>query len=142
DEEWQHMLHGLAGELLRNQVMLLMAYDGALRREELVRLEVGDFDFAYRQIRVRAEHAKNGRERIVGYGKATSRLLEAYVRQRRALSVKRGPLFLSESHRNASTPLALVTWSKIVQKPAERAVLPRFTTHTPRHLDLTHIARS
>ena len=34
------MLHGLEGELLRNQVMLLLAYDGALRREELVRLEV------------------------------------------------------------------------------------------------------
>src|SRR6266699_2179960 len=104
DEQWQNVLRSLEGELLRNQVMLLIAYDGALRREELVRLEVGDFDFAYQQIRVRAEHAKNGHERIVGYGKATSRLLEAYIRQRRALSAKRGPLFLSESHRNASHP--------------------------------------
>src|SRR5437899_958489 len=102
DEQWQHVLHHLAGERLRNQVMLLIAYDGALRREELVRLEVSDFDFAYQQIRVRAEHAKNGRERIVGYGKATSRLLQAYLRQRRTLAAKRGPLFLSESHRNAS----------------------------------------
>src|SRR5947207_13576429 len=142
DEQWQHVLHGLADERLRNQVMLLMAYDGALRREELVRLELGDFDFAYRQIRVQAEHAKNGRERVVGYGKATSHLLEAYVRERRALSAKGGRLFLSESHRNASTPLALVTWSKIVQKLAERADLPRFTTHTPRHLRLTHMARA
>src|SRR2546425_4704014 len=142
DEEWQNMLRNLEGELLRNQVMLLLAYDGALRREELVRLEMSDFDFAYQQIRVRAEHAKNGRERIVGYGKTTSRLLQAYIRQRRALSDKRGPLFLSESHRNASTPLALVTWSKIVQKLAQRAALPRFTTHTPRHLRLTHMARA
>jgi integrase/recombinase XerD len=142
DEQWQHLLHRLAGECLRNQVMLLIAYDGALRREELVRLEVSDFDFAYRQIRVRAEHAKNGRERIVGYGKATSRLLEAYMCQRRALSIKRGQLFLSESHRNASHPLALVTWSKIVQKLAQGAELPRFTTHTPRHLRLTHMARA
>lgn len=142
DEEWQRLLHGLEGEILRNQVMLLMAYDGALRREELVRLEVSDFDFAYRQIRVRAEHAKNGRERMVGYEKTTSRLLQAYLRQRRALSTKHGPLFLSESHRNASNPLALVTWSKVVQKLAVRAGLPRFTTHTPRHLRLTHMARA
>lgn len=127
------MLGNLEGELLRNQVMLLLAYDGALRCEELVRLEINDFDFAYRQIRVQAEHAKNRRERIVGYGKTTSRLLEAYLRQRKMLSAKRGPLFLSESHRNASHPLALVTWSKIVQKLAERAGLSRFTTHTPRH---------
>jgi integrase len=135
------MLENLEGELLRNQVMLLIAYDGALRREELVRLEINDFDFAYRQIRVQAEHAKNRRERIVGYGKTTSRLLEVYLRQRKMLSAKRGPLFLSESHRNASHPLALVTWSKIVQKLAERAGLSRFTTHTPRHLRLTHMAR-
>lgn len=142
DQEWQHLLHDLGGEILRNQVMLLLAYDGALRREELVRLEVSDFDFAYRQIRVQAEHAKNGRERIVGYEKTTSRLLEAYLRQRRTLSTQRGPLFLSESHRNASHPLALVTWSKVVQKLAIRAELPRFTTHTPRHLRLTHMARA
>ncbi|GLV55851.1 hypothetical protein KDH_26950 [Dictyobacter sp. S3.2.2.5] len=56
------MLRSLEGQFLRNQVMLLLAYDGALRREELVTLEPRDFDFAYRQIRVRAEHAKNGRE--------------------------------------------------------------------------------
>jgi len=142
DEEWQNVLGSLEGELLRNQVMLLIAYDGALRREELVRLEIDDFDFAYRQIRVKAEHAKNRRERVVGYGKTTSRLLEAYLRQRKILSAKRGPLFLSESHRNASQPLALVTWSKIVQKLALRVGLPRFTTHTPRHLKLTHMARA
>ncbi len=141
DEEWQHILCLLGEERLRTQVMLLLAYDGALRREELVRLEMSDFDFAYQQIRVRAEHAKNGRERIVGYEKTTSRLLQAYLRQRRALSTKHGPLFLSESHRNASNPLALVTWSKVVQKLAARAGLPRFTTHTPRHLRLTHMAR-
>src|SRR5438132_131319 len=93
DQNWQTVLRSLEGELLRNQVMLLIAYDGALRREELVRLEVGDFDFAYRQVRVQAEHAKNRRERVVGYGKTTSRFLEAYLRQRRTLSTARGQLF-------------------------------------------------
>jgi site-specific recombinase XerD len=142
DEEWQTMLRSLKGELLRNQVMLLTAYDGALRREELVTLETRDFDFAYRQIRVRAEHAKNGRERVVGYSSVTSRFLEAYLQHRKALSPRRGPLFLSESHRNASHPLALVSWSKIVQKLALALDLPQFTTHTPRHLRLTHMARA
>jgi integrase len=108
----------------------------------LVRLEIGDVDFAYRQIRIRAEHAKNGRERVVGYGQVTSRLLEAYLHHRRTLSATRGPLFLSESHRNLAGPLALVTWSKIVQKMAQQVGLPQFTTHTPRHLRLTHMARA
>jgi integrase/recombinase XerD len=142
DEEWQDLLHSLKEEPLRTQAMMLLAYDGALRREELVTLEIRDFDFAYRQVRIRAEHAKNGRERVVGYGQVTSRLLEAYMRHRRALSVTRGPLFLSESHRNTASPLALVTWSKIVQRVAQRVGLPQFTTHPLRHLRLTHMARA
>ncbi len=142
DSEWQNLLRHLTEESLRNQVLLLLAYDGALRREELITLEIGDFDFAYRQIRIRAEHAKNGRERVVGYGRVTSRLLEAYLHRRRALSTTRGPLFLSESHRNTARPLALVTWSKIVQKITQRVGLLPFTTRTPRHLRLTHLARA
>lgn len=142
DEEWQNVLRHLTGELLRNQVMLLIAYDGALRREELVRLEIGDVDFAYRQIRVRAEHAKNRAERIVGYGTTTSHFLEVYLRHRRTLSLQPGPLFVSESHRNFAGPLSLVMWSKVVQKLAGRAGLSQFTTHTPRHLRLTHMARA
>ena len=61
DQEWQHLLHGLGEERLRTQVMLMLAYDGALRREELVRLEMSDFDFAYQQIR--ASRAREERTR-------------------------------------------------------------------------------
>ena len=142
DQQWQDLLATLREEPLRNQVMFLLAYDGALRREELVTLQIGDFDYAYRQIRVRAAHAKNGRERIVGYGTIASRLLQAYLQHRHTLSPAPGPLFLSESHRNRAQPLSLVMWSKAVQKIAGRADLPRFTTHTPRHLRLTHLARA
>src|SRR5258708_5850928 len=140
DSEWQDLLRNLTEEPLRNQVLLLLAYHGALRREDVVTLEIADFYFSYRQIRIPADHAKNGRARVVGYGKVASRLLEAYVHHRRALSSKRGRLFLSESHRNTASPLAPVTWSKIVQKMAQRAGLPQFTTHTPRHLRLTHMS--
>jgi integrase/recombinase XerD len=142
DQEWQEVLRALREERLRNQVMLLLAYDGALRREELVTLELADFNFAYRQIRVRAEHAKNGSERVVGYSKVTSQFLQAYLPRRRSLSTKPGPLFLSESRRNTAGPLSLIMWSKIVEGIAQRAGVARFTTHTPRHLRLTHLARS
>jgi len=142
DEEWQRLLRMLKADLLRNQVMLLLAYEGALRREELVTLEIGDFDFAYRQTRIRAEQAKNGAERVVGYGRITEQLLEAYLQQRRRLSTQRGPLFLSESRRNPGQPLSLVMWSKIIQRLAHDSHLPQFTTHTPRHLRLTHLARA
>jgi len=142
DEEWLLILKTLQEEALRNRVMLLLAYDGALRREELVTLEIGDFDFAYRQISIRAEHAKNGAARVVGYGTATSRLLERYPLHRRELSTTRGPLFLSESHRNFGQPLSTVMWSKVVEGIADRCHLPQLTTHTTRHLRLTHLARA
>ena len=142
DEQWRALLALLKQEPLRNQVMLLLAYDGALRRQELVRLETGDVDFAYGQIRIRAECAKNGTERVVNFGTITSRLLVAYLQRRRQLSTKTGPLFLSESHRNPAQPLSLVMWSKVVQKIAGRAGVTSFTTHTPRHLRLTHLARA
>src|SRR6266699_3717569 len=129
DDEWCEVLRVLKTEILRNQTMFLLAYDGALRREELVTLEIGDFDLAYRQIHIRADHAKNGAERVVGYGKkVTSRLLELYLHRRREISPQRGPLFLSESHRNFAGPLSLVMWSKIVQSIARRAGVSRFTT--------------
>lgn len=141
DEEWQRLLVTLKAESLRNQLMLLLAYDGALRREELVTLEVGDLDVAYRQIHVQAEHAKNRSARVVSYSATTSRFLERYLQRRRDLSAAPGALFLSESHRNFGQPLSLIMWSKIVEQLAARCQLPRFTTHTPRHLRLTHLAR-
>ncbi len=122
--------------------MLCLAYDGALRREEVVTLEIGDFDVAYRQIHIRPEAAKGRRSRIVGYSEIASRLLSQYLQRRRELSTSAGPLFLSESHRHFAGPLSLVMWSKIVERVADHVGLPNFTTHTVRHLRLTHLARA
>ena len=57
------------------------------------------------------------------------------------LSRARGPLFLSESRRNTAEPLTLWTWSKVVRRLALAADVPRFSTHTTRHLCLTDLAR-
>lgn len=101
-----------------------------------------NFDFAYRQIRICAEHAKNRNARGVSYSPTTSRLLETHLRQRYALSTKPGRLFLSTLHRSPAQPHSLVMWSKIVEDIAHRTGIPRFTTPTPRHLHLTHMARA
>jgi integrase-like protein len=121
--------------------MLALAYDAALRREELCSLGTDDLDPAHRTIRVRAETTKNRRERVVPYSAATGVLLSEYLRHRAAVSRARGPLFLSESRRNHGQPLTLWTWSKAIRKIAVAADLPRFSTHTTRHLCLTDLAR-
>ncbi|GAA3518274.1 integrase [Streptosporangium album] len=121
--------------------MLALAYDAALRREELCSLRTDDLDPAHRTLRIRAETTKTRRERVVPYSAATGVLLSGYLAHRAMISRARGPLFLSESHRNYGRPLTLWTWSKVIRRVALAADLPRFSTHTTRHLCLTDLAR-
>lgn len=122
--------------------MLALAYDAALRREELCALTTDDIQPGQRLVTVRAENTKNRQGRVVPYSVATGELFALYLRERRELSRERGPLFLSESHRNRAQPISIWTWSKVVEGIAERAGVPQFTTHTLRHLCLTDLARA
>jgi integrase/recombinase XerD len=142
DEQWQAVLTVTRKESIRNRVMLALAYDAGLRREELCSIRTDDIDPAHRTVRVRAETTKTRTERVVPYSAATGALLQAYLVHRRSLSHARGPLFLSESRRNRAEPVSLWTWSKVVRSIALRAGVPAFSTHTLRHLCLTDLARS
>jgi site-specific recombinase XerD len=142
EEEWRRLLEHARQDSVRNRCMLALAYDAALRREELCRLDSADLQPAHRLLRVRAETSKSRQDRVVPYSETTGVLLSAYLAHRRDLSRKRGPLFLSESHRNHAEPLSLWTWSKVVRRIANSADLPRLSTHTLRHLCLTDLARA
>jgi site-specific recombinase XerD len=141
EAQWMEILAVAANEPVRNRVMLALAYDAALRREELCSLRTDDLDPAHRTLRVRAETTKNRLDRVVPYSAPTGVLLSAYLAHRATLSRARGPLFLSESRRNRAEPLTLWTWSKVVRRIALVADAPRFSTHTTRHLCLTDLAR-
>lgn len=141
EQQWMDILAAARGEPVRNRVMLALAYDAALRREELCSLQTGDLDPAHRTLRVRAETTKNRRERVVPYSAAAGELLSGYLTHRSSVSRARGPLFLSESRRNHGEPLSLWTWSKVVRQIALQAGVPQFSTHTLRHLCLTDLAR-
>jgi integrase/recombinase XerD len=141
EQQWTDVLAVAAKEPVRNRVMLALAYDAALRREELCSLRTDDLDPAHRTLRVRAETTKNRLERVVPYSAPTGVLLSGYLAHRATVSRARGPLFLSESRRNHAQPLSLWTWSKVVRRIALAADVPRFSTHTTRHLCLTDLAR-
>lgn len=142
DAQWQVILTTARNEPLRNRLMLALSYDAGLRREELCSLATGDIDPTQRLLRIRAETTKNRQERVVPYSVPTSRLYEAYLAERRTISRSRGPLFLSESRRNRATPISIWTWSKVVQRLATTSGVSILTTHTPRHLCLTDLARA
>jgi integrase/recombinase XerD len=142
DDQWHAILLACRAEPIRNRVMLALAYDAGLRREELCALDVNDLNPGQRTVRIRPETTKNWQERIVPYSEATSVLYARYVDYRRQLTRDRGPLFLSESRRNRAQPLTIWTWSKVVQRIATGAQVPHFTPHTLRHLCLTDLARA
>ncbi|HUZ84013.1 MAG TPA: tyrosine-type recombinase/integrase [Gaiellales bacterium] len=142
DEQWQALLGALRDEPLRNRAMFVLAYDGALRRGELVTLALGDLDLAQRRLTLRAEHTKHGVARVVTFSETTALLLAAYLRERATLSSAVGALFLSTSARNRAQPLSASMWAKIVAGIAARAGCPACTSHTLRHLRLTHMARA
>lgn len=141
EQQWLDVLAVFAQERDRNRLMLALAYDAALRREELCSLRTDDLDPARRMLRIRAETTKTRRERTVPYSAPTGALLARYLAHRSTLSRARGPLFLSESRRNRAEPLTLWTWSKVVRRVALASDVPRFSTHTTRHLCLTDLAR-
>lgn len=141
DQQWLDVLAVFRDEPIRNRLMLALAYDAALRREELCSLRTDDLDPAHRMVRIRAETTKTRRGRSVPYSAATGALLSAYLQHRGTISRSRGPLFLSESRRNHAEPLSLWTWSKVVRRVALAADVPQFSTHTTRHLCLTDLAR-
>lgn len=142
DEEWLALVQSVRTGSARDRFMVALAYDAALRREELCVLETTDIDPAHRVLRVRAETTKNHKERIVPFSTLTGALYQQYLADRREISSSRGPLFLSASNRNRAQPLSIWTWSKTVKAFAKDARLSRFSTHTFRHLRLTDLARA
>ena len=121
--------------------MSLLMYDGALRREELVLLEITDIDWAHREVTLRPEICKNESGRLVLFTQATATRLRAYLQHRRQIKPGLGLLFLSESNRNRASGLTPEMVNKVTRSIALRAELPQFHPHTLRHLRLTHMAR-
>src|SRR6266702_709308 len=143
DDEWDRLLDVAKLEALRNRLMLLFAYDGALRRSELVALQMRDLSLPHQQITIRPEIAKNGRGRVVMYGEVACRLLQQYLQERAEQEISGGFLFRSQSDRNRGQAVTAESWDKIVTRIAKQTGLHhRFTTHTPRHLRLTDLARA
>jgi site-specific recombinase XerD len=143
-EIWDRiLLHVITHETSRNRAMVLVAYDGALRREELVSLRLDDYDRHRALLQVRAETSKSGRDRWVPLSPMGQRVLDYYLdHERRALVDalvldESGPLFISESTRNPGRPLMPGAFNDVVQALRTTLKLPQLHPHTFRHQRLT-----
>src|SRR5579872_3430722 len=83
NNQWQAFLAALRKEPLRNQVMVLLAYEGALRSHELLSLKISDIDIALQEIALRPETTRRLRGRTIYYPEYLHPMLIEYVDQRR-----------------------------------------------------------
>ena len=148
DDTWERIVrYFLEHESLRNQLLLLVCYDGALRRQECLHLRVEDIDDVSLTIKVRAETTKNGKERLVVLSPITYQKLHQYVTRERKRLIEdyggdvNGFIFLSESHRNPGQPLSVWTFQDVMKKVREIVGTPALTPHKLRHLMLTDLVR-
>jgi len=149
DEAWYRFIrHVLGEEDARTQAMILLAYDAALRREELMSLRIDDIDWSRGIVTIRPETSKGGRMRHVPVSACVLHLVRHYLEgDRRTLIAaydgeESGPLFLSESTRNPARPLAVGAFDEIVERVRDRVGLPALTPHTLRHQRCTMLKRA
>src|SRR5258708_39091033 len=86
DPEWQAFLLAAQSESIRTRCMVALAYDAALRREELFSLCSDDVDPAQRMLRLRAETTKGHRQRAVPYAATSVDLLRPSLAHPRAMA--------------------------------------------------------
>ncbi len=139
------LLYVFARMSLRNQALILVLYDGALRREEVTFLRKDHIDERTHTIKIPHELTKNHMQGRIVLSNTTWKILQDYLQQDRARLVKAyeaedaGPLFLSESNQNAGQPISKWSITKIFEEIRQALGLPQLTPHKLRHLMLTHL---
>ncbi|WP_324680727.1 site-specific integrase [Hymenobacter sp. GOD-10R] len=140
--EWNAIVEKIKTSSLRNELMLMLAYEAALRREEVCSLQIGDLDQNHLLLTVRKETTKNNMQRIVPISAPTHRLFAQYLALRPFAPSPKDPLFLSNSRSNKNEPITIWTWSKVIRATGLRTGLLEFRTHTMRHLRITHLVQA
>jgi len=132
----------------RDQVIVLLAHDGALRREEIVLLRVDDIDWRTHTIAIRAEITKNKFPGTIALSQPTWTRLKEYIEGDRAALIAcygaewNGPIFLSDSQRNPGRPITKWTVKDLFDRLRDELHLPQLTPHKMRHLMLTELKKS
>jgi len=149
ERQWKAILkHVLTNCSLRDQVIVLLAHDGALRREEIVQLRFDDIDWRTHTITIRAETTKNHMPGTIVLSNPTFIRLKEYIAEDRAALIRcysadwNGPIFLSDSQRNPGQPLSKWTVKDIFDRIRDALHLPQLTPHKMRHLMLTELKKS
>lgn len=149
DYQWAKILvHIFDNFSLRDQLIVLLAYDGALRREEIILLRYDQINWRYHQITIPHTLTKTSLPGTVVLSQTTYARLKEYCENDRAFLVAQygadtnGPILLSESVRNPGCTLTKWTVKDTFDRLRTALDIPQLTPHKMRHLMLTHLHRS
>jgi integrase/recombinase XerD len=149
ERQWKAILtYVLTKCSLRDQAIVLLAHDGALRREEIVLLRADDIDWHTHTIAIRVEITKNKLPGTIVLSHSTFVRLKEYIEGDRTALIKcyggdaAGPIFLSDSQRNPGQPITKWTVKDLFDRIRDALHLPQLTPHKMRHLMLTELKRS
>lgn len=149
ERQWSMILtHVFAHCSMRDQAIVLLAHDGALRREEIVLLRVDDIDWRTHTIAIRAGVTKNKLAGTIVLSHPTWTRLKQYIEEDRATLIKcyggdpDGLIFLSDSQRNPGRPITKWTIKDLFDRIRDALHLPQLTPHKMRHLMLTELKKS
>jgi integrase/recombinase XerD len=133
---------------IRDQALVLLAHDGALRREEIVLLRVDDIDWRTHTIAIRAGITKNKQAGTIALSHPTWTRLKEYIEGDRAALIMcyggdpDGLIFLSDSQRNPGQPITKWTVKDLFDRIRDALHIPQLTPHKVRHLMLTELKKS
>jgi integrase/recombinase XerD len=137
-EEVERLIENAASSLHR--IWLLILYGTGIRREELVRLKIGDIDSGRMLIHIRQGKGRKDRDVML-----SPRLL-AELREywRRARPRSKTYLFPNKgSHQNGDSPMQAKSVFDAVRQAAKRAGIDKHVhPHTLRHSFATHLLES
>jgi integrase/recombinase XerD len=149
ERQWKAILKYVLTKLsVRDQAIVLLTHDGALRREEIVLLHIDDIDRQTQTISIPASITKNKMPGIIVLSHPTWTRLKEYIEEDRAALVRaygaetEGRIFLSDSHRNPGQPLSKWTVKDIFDRISQDLNMPQLTPHKMRHLMLTELKRN
>jgi integrase/recombinase XerD len=125
---------------LRDRAILETLYATALRRAELLELDLYDLNLDAGRLHVRL--GKGGRDRIIPLVGSLKRLLASYLKESRPKLAKSGETHLFVSSRAGGGKLDPSDIARIVTKAARKAGLAKpLTPHAMRHACATHLLK-
>ncbi|WP_172331663.1 site-specific integrase [Mangrovicoccus sp. HB161399] len=140
-QDFERFMRCAAEDTLRNRLMVALALDCALRREELTTLETKDIDEKKMSVTIHAEKSKSLFTRTVPFSPIVLSLYRQYRQQRKKDGLDgESFILLSDSNRNFGKPISKWAWNKVVEKLREAVGSDAIATHVFRHMSLTGLA--